>query len=119
MAQQSELEKIAIDERTNEFIKSPYTYNEQTPYSAAHPDVQFPQPLQPLQAAQLATQLWVHAREQLLVHDPEHALVQFFPQSPEQPLQPPLQEPQPELQLLSQPEEQPPEQPLHVPAQVP
>ena len=38
MTQQSELEKIAIDERTNEFIKSPYTYNEQTPYSAAHPD---------------------------------------------------------------------------------
>ena len=38
MAKQSELEKIGIDERTNEFIKSPYTYNEETPYSDAHPD---------------------------------------------------------------------------------
>jgi len=38
MAKQSELERIAIDERTNEFIKSPYTYDEKTPYSDAHPD---------------------------------------------------------------------------------
>jgi hypothetical protein len=38
MAKQSELERIAIDERTNEFVKSPYSYDEQTPYSAAHPD---------------------------------------------------------------------------------
>ena len=27
MAKQSELERIAIDERTSEFIKSPYTYD--------------------------------------------------------------------------------------------
>ena len=38
MAKQSELERIANDERTQEFIKSPYTYDEQTPYSASHPD---------------------------------------------------------------------------------
>lgn len=38
MAKQSELERIAIDERTSEFIKSPYTYDEKTPYSDAHPD---------------------------------------------------------------------------------
>lgn len=38
MAKQSELEIIANDERTKEFVKSPYTYNEATPYSDAHPD---------------------------------------------------------------------------------
>ena len=40
MAQQSNLERIGIDEREHEFIKSPYTYNEETPYSASHPDAQ-------------------------------------------------------------------------------
>ena len=38
MAKQSELERISIDERTTEFLKSPYNYNEQTPYSESHPD---------------------------------------------------------------------------------
>lgn len=38
MAKQSNLEKIGIDEREQEFIKSPYSYNEETPYSATHPD---------------------------------------------------------------------------------
>lgn len=38
MAQQSNLERIGIDEREQEFIKSPYTYNEENPYNEAHPD---------------------------------------------------------------------------------
>lgn len=38
MAKQSNLERIGIDERTQEFIKSPYSYDEQTPYSSTHPD---------------------------------------------------------------------------------
>ena len=38
MAKQSDLERIGISEREQEFVKSPYTYDEQTPYSATHPD---------------------------------------------------------------------------------
>ena len=38
MAQQSNLERIGIDERTQEFIRSPYKYDENNPYNASHPD---------------------------------------------------------------------------------
>ena len=38
MAKQSNLERIGIDERMDEFAKSPYTYSEQNQYSKDHPD---------------------------------------------------------------------------------
>lgn len=38
MAKQSNLERIGIDERAQELIKSPYTYNEENKYEASHPD---------------------------------------------------------------------------------
>ena len=38
MAEQSNLERIGIEERLSEFAKSPYNYSEETPYSKNHPD---------------------------------------------------------------------------------